>query len=101
MVGRELAAIPDGEMAFGLLASSNHLFAFFDRYFHRLLAKHVLPGLRGAHGEFGVTGVRGDDVDNIDVRVVGNFIEVFVGMDVLCWYVVFLWPVCFFVSVRG
>ena len=82
IMGVKPAAIADGQLAAGFFARVNHLLAFFRRHFHRLFAKHVFAGVGRLDGVFGVERVGGDDIHNVNVRVVGHFLHRVVVVDV-------------------
>ena len=70
-----LQAIGDHQQALGLGAGAHHAFGVGDAGRHRLLAQHVLAGLRRAHGVFGMHVVRQHDVDEVDRRIVADAVE--------------------------
>ena len=77
----ELATIPDRELAAGALAGIDHRLTAFRRHLHRLFAEHVLAGARRLDRMLGVQGVRCDDIDDVDVRVLRHAIHRLVRID--------------------
>ena len=78
------AAVGHHQLLVGRLGRRDHLLAVLGRGVgHRLLAQHVLAGLERADRVLGVHAVGQHDVDGLDVRVVGDLVEVLVVVDVL------------------
>src|SRR6185437_13212405 len=82
IVDVELAAVGHGELHFRGLAGVDHLPALLDRRLHGFLADDVLAGGRRLECLVGVLGVGRDDVDDIDVPVVGEPIHRVVAVHV-------------------
>ena len=76
-----MQAIGDHQLAAGLARGGVHALAFGDAHGHRLLAQDVLAGFQRADRVFGVHAVRKDDVDGVDVAVVGQPVETGVIVD--------------------
>ncbi len=78
IIGFEMDAISDTQLPVGRLGGGDHRRAFLGRRGHRLFAQHVLARLERADGIFGVQPDRQDDVDRIDILVVGDAVEIIV-----------------------
>jgi hypothetical protein len=74
-------AVADHQPAPGAPAGVDHLPALGRRHGHRLLAEHVLAGLRRPHGVLGVQRDRQDHVHRVDRGVVAEAVEVVVRVD--------------------
>ena len=79
--GLVVAAVGDHELHVGGFAGGNHLLTIGHIGGHGLLAQHVLAGLCGADGVFGVHGVGQRHVDRVHVGVVRDLVEVLVVID--------------------
>ncbi len=76
-----VAAIGDHQLDVCGLAGGNHLFAVGNAGGHRLFAEHMLAGLGGADGVFGMHGIRQRNIDRIDGGIVRDLVEVLVVVD--------------------
>lgn len=81
----EVTAITNSEALVSLLGFFNHLNGLFQVTRHRLLAADVLARFEGAHHKFVVGARRGDDVDDVDVGIVGDLLEVLVVVNLVLW----------------
>lgn len=81
VVGFKVASIADAEALFELLCLVYHFDRLLQVAGHRLFAHHVFTGAKGAEREFVVGAGRGDDVDDLDLGVVGDCFEVLVSVN--------------------
>src|SRR5207245_2445425 len=84
MMGLKLAAVTNGELATGVFARIDHPLALLDRYFHRFFTQDMFAGFSRLEGMLGMESVVSDDIDHIDVGIVGPSVHgVGVGMPVI------------------
>lgn len=81
-IGLVLHAVADGQRHFVALAGRNHRLALAGVHRHRLFAPYVLARGSGTQGQRRMQVRRRDDVDHIDLVVVGDTIEIFIGVDI-------------------
>ena len=84
-----LAAVGDHELPTRAFASLNHGAGLFDARGHRFLAKDMLPSFRRTDAVVRVHAVRQGDVHGINVRILRDFIIVFVVVNAARWYAIF------------
>src|SRR5437879_3600068 len=58
-------------LATGVFARIDHLLALLDRHFHRFFTQDMFAGFSRLEGMLGMESVGSDDIDDIDVRIVG------------------------------
>src|SRR5690606_33223753 len=85
-------AVADGELNLVLGARVDHALAFLFCHGHRLFAPDMLSGFRSANGVLSVHGGWQHDIDHVDIRVVGDAVEVIVVVNVLVGNVVLFLP---------
>ena len=81
-VGFVLHAIADGKLHLVALAGVDHVLAFGRIHGHGLFAPHMLARRRRTQGELLVQVVGKDDIDHVDVGIVGDAIEIVVVVEV-------------------
>ncbi len=81
MVGIVLAAIRNTEKPLRRTTRVDHPLAFLNGDLHRLLAEDMLAGLCRGNRLVAVLGVGGHDVEDVDVRVVGQLPDRVVRID--------------------
>jgi hypothetical protein len=92
VIGRELAAVTDRKLPFGLCTGLDHLFAFFDGDLHGFLAEDMFAGFRGPNCIFCVHPVWQHHVDNVNLRVVGDTVERLIIVNIFAREVVLVRP---------